>query len=121
MNWKKRKRRTRLAKANGFNHYHQYREYVKYSVKLDGLIKKIIREPIPPEPPYDTLVFPPLHKLTVPVIMQSEINRVKAEKPNTRVQKFMEFLVKETWCTETYCDDDPFDYLKEDDEDDESV
>lgn len=102
MNWKKRKRRTRLAKANGFNHYHQYKEYVKYSVKLD-----------------DTFVFPPLHKLTSPIVMQNEINRVKAEKPNVRVQKFMECLVKETWCTETYCDDDPFDCLKEDNEDDE--
>jgi hypothetical protein len=54
--------------------------------------------------------------------MQSEINRVKKEKPNVMVQKFMECLVKETWCTETYCDDDDlFDCLKESNEDDESV
>lgn len=37
--WRKRKHRTRLVKANGFNYYRQYKEYVKYVVKLDGMMK----------------------------------------------------------------------------------
>lgn len=94
MDWRKRKRRTRLAKANGFNHYHQYKEYVKYVVKLDGMMKGCLRD----EKPSFSINFPPLEDLNIPIVQMTA---------SEFVNKFMENMVKETWCTETYCDADP--------------
>ena len=114
--WRKRKRRTRLAKANGFNNYHHYKEYVKYSVKLDGMMNRCLCD----EKPSFIINFPPL-ELNIPIISREHF--MPEYTPITQipdfVNKFMEHLVEETWCTETYCDDDPFDCLKEDNNDNE--
>ena len=91
--WRKRKRRTRLAKANGFNHYHKYKEYVKYTVKLDGMMKRCSRD----EKPSLSINFQPFMPEYDNTIVQMTISDF--------INKFMENMVKETWCTETYCDD----------------
>ena len=99
--WRKRKHRTRLAKANGFNHYRQYKEYVKYSVKLDGMMKRCLHDE------------KPSFYINLPPFMPEYDNTIVQMTASEFVDKFMEYMAKETWCTETYCDNNPFDCLKE--------